>query len=150
MVKQINGWHVLGMFTVGFGIIIAVNIALAWSAVTTFPGLEVKNSYVASQSFDADRAAQEALGWDVAAGAEPGTIWLSVDKAGSPVQPQIVKAVLGRATHVGEDQVPAFTHDGTRFVAPADLGPGNWNLRLEMRAADGTLFRQRVVLRVAH
>lgn len=148
MTKQINGWHVLAMFGFGFGVIIAVNLTLAWSAVKTFPGLEVKNSYVASQSFDADRTAQEALRWDVSAGGSNGQVWLRVDHDGQPVRPVIEKAVLGRATHVGEDQVPVFAHDGARFVAPADLGPGNWNLRLELRAADGTLFRQRVVLKV--
>ena len=28
-----------------------------------------------------------------------------------------------------------------------DLAPGNWNIRMEARADDGTLFQQRVVLR---
>ena len=63
----LKGRHVAMMFGVGFGVIIAVNIALAVSAVRTFPGLETKNSYVTSQSFEADRAAQEALGWDASA-----------------------------------------------------------------------------------
>lgn len=46
--KELTGRHVLLMFVAGFGIIIAVNLTLAFSAVRTFPGLEVKNSYVAS------------------------------------------------------------------------------------------------------
>ena len=57
----LKGHHVLIMFVGGFSIIIAVNMTLAFNAVSTFPGLETKNSYVASQSFDADRAAQEAV-----------------------------------------------------------------------------------------
>ena len=36
-----------------FAVIIGVNVTMAVLAVGTFPGLEVKNSYVASQSFDA-------------------------------------------------------------------------------------------------
>ena len=64
---EIKGWHVALWFSMAFGVIIAVNLTLAFNAVRTFPGLEVKNSYVASQSFDADRAAQNALGWDGAA-----------------------------------------------------------------------------------
>ena len=52
---KLTGGHVLAMFVAMFGVIITVNMILAFSAVKTFPGLEVKNSYVASQSFDRDR-----------------------------------------------------------------------------------------------
>ena len=44
--------HALAMFVAAFGVIIAVNLVLAYNAVKTFPGLEVKNSYVASQEFN--------------------------------------------------------------------------------------------------
>jgi hypothetical protein len=47
-------------------VIISVNLLLAFKAVSTFPGLEVKNSYVASQGFNDRKAAQEALGWTCA------------------------------------------------------------------------------------
>ena len=58
---QISGRHVFAGFALAFGVIISVNLTLAYNAVQTFPGLEVANSYVASQQFDANRAAQEAL-----------------------------------------------------------------------------------------
>ena len=148
MTRKITGWHVLAMFGTGFGIIIAVNLTLAINAVRTFPGLEVKNSYVASQSFDADRAAQEALGWDVGARVEQGALRLSFDKAGEPVQPVIERAVFGRATSTAADQTPHFAWTGSAFVAPVEVADGNWNLRLEARAADGTLFKQRIVVEV--
>ncbi len=61
--RVITGRHVLIGFCAAFGVIIAVNLWLAISAVRTFPGLDVPNSYVASQTFDKRRAAQEALGW---------------------------------------------------------------------------------------
>ena len=32
------------------------------------------------------------------------------------------------------------------YVAPVELGDGNWNIRMEAIAGDGTLFEQRVVL----
>ena len=60
---KLTGWHVLGIFGGAFGVIIGVNIALAVNAVSTFPGLEVANSYVASQTFDKRRAAQDKAGW---------------------------------------------------------------------------------------
>jgi nitrogen fixation protein FixH len=49
---------------------------------------------------------------------------------------------------VQDDQKPEFTFDGQAYVAPADLGPGNWNIRMVARAKDGTEFTQRVILHV--
>ncbi|MEO0766194.1 MAG: FixH family protein [Pseudomonadota bacterium] len=150
MTKQLTGWHVLAIFGTAFAIIISVNLTLAFQAVATFPGLETRNSYVVSQAFEDDRAAQEALGWAVSADVSDGELHLLIDDAIGPVVAHIKSATLGRATHVGEDITPEFFHDGSRFVAdiPA-LGAGNWNLRLVAEAPDGTAFRQRVIVRVA-
>lgn len=149
MSKQLTGRHVAAIFGCAFGVIISVNLVLAYSAVSTFPGLEVKNSYVASQSFDADRAAQDALGWSVYAEARAGEVLLSVtDASGAPVKVATLEATLGRATHVKDDRTPDFVFDGTRYRAAADLAPGNWNIRMVAEAENGTLFRQRVILHV--
>jgi nitrogen fixation protein FixH len=147
--NELTGKHVAAMFVSGFGIIIAVNLTLAWNAVQTFPGLEVKNSYVASQSFDADRAAQLALDWDVRAFLQADQLVLEVSRDGEPVAPEITGAVFSRATSVSMDQTPEFTFDGTAFTAAVQAGPGNWNLRLVARAADGTIFRQRIIVEAA-
>lgn len=148
--KPITGWHIAAIFVGGFSVIVAVNLTLAYSAISTFPGLEVKNSYVASQQFDRSKEAQEALGWTVKAQAEDGMVALSVtDQAGAPVELASLDATLGRATHVQDDQKPDFTFDGRSYVAPVELAAGNWNIRLVAQAQDGTLFQQRVILRVA-
>ena len=147
--KEITGWHVLAMFVLGFGIIIAVNLTLAFNAVRTFPGLEVKNSYVASQSFDAERSAQEALGWDVGAIVHGGQLRLTIERNGAPVEAHITEATFGRATTVASDQFPKFAFDGTAYTAPVHAEEGNWNLRLKAVAQDGTPFQQRVVVEVA-
>ena len=147
--REINGWHVLGGFVVMFGIIITVNLTLAFNAVKTFPGLEVKNSYVASQKFNAARAAQLKLGWEVSALLEDGMLRLSIVEDGRAIAPVIEAAVLGRATHVGDDEELAFVFDGTTLVAPTEIDGGNLNLRLRARAADGTLFQQRVIVDIA-
>ncbi|EAQ02062.1 fixH protein, putative [Pseudooceanicola batsensis HTCC2597] len=146
--RRLTGWHVLAIFVGGFSIIIAVNLALAVNAVRTFPGKETESSYIASQNFQADRAAQEALGWAVETDLTPTDLRLAVQAEGRIVRPEIVSATLGRATTVADDIAPAFAWDGTAWVAPVTAGPGNWNLRIEMRAADGTLFRRRIPLRV--
>jgi nitrogen fixation protein FixH len=147
--REFTGKHAAAVFIGAFAVIIGVNIALAWNAVQTFPGLEVANSYVASQQFDEKRAAQQALGWSVRADARDGQVILSItDASGAPVEVQALSAVVGRATHVNDDVVPEFRFDGAAYVAPIELGAGNWNIRMVAQAADGTEFSQRVVLHV--
>ncbi|MFS4581048.1 FixH family protein [Phaeobacter sp. C3_T13_0] len=149
-IRQLTGWHVLLVFGGAFTVIIGVNIALAFNAVQTFPGLEVKNSYVASQSFDARRDAQQALGWSVYASAVEDQIKLEItDADGSPVEVAQLSATLGRATHVKDDQAPEFRFDGEAYIAAAELSAGNWNIRMIAEANDGTEFTQRVILHVA-
>ncbi|OSP56739.1 FixH family protein [Pseudoruegeria sp. SK021] len=148
--REITGRKVLIFTVAAFGIIIAVNLTLAFQAVRTFPGLEVKNSYVASQSFDVDRAAQEALGWDVWAEFDDEQLTVSFTQAdGSPADVVGLTALVGWATSTHDDFTPEFSRrDAGTFVAPADMARGNWNIRLEAQAPDGTVFRQRVVLHV--
>ena len=147
--KELTGGKVFAIFAGAFGVIISVNLVLAYNAVATFPGLEVKNSYVASQTFEAERKAQLALGWDVKGAVQGDQLLLSIrDENDAPVQAASLTATLGRATNVKEDQTPEFSFDGTAYVAPVDLAPGNWNLRMVAIAKDGTRFQQRVVLHV--
>ena len=149
MTKEIKGRHVAAIFVTAFSIIISVNVTLAVNAVRTFPGLEVKNSYVASQSFDEERAAQEALNWDVAAQLDGSDLVLTILEDGEAIAPEILAATFGRATTTAHDQTPAFMFDGTALRAPVEVGKGNWNLRLHARAADGTQFKQRIIVRSA-
>ena len=147
MNREITGRHVLIGFILAFATILAANLTLAYNAIRTFPGLEVKNSYVASQSFDVDRAAQLALGWDVSAWLAGNQLWLQISQDGANMSPAIESAIFGRATSVVADQQPAFVFDGTAYVAQVIGGTGNWNLRLKLRANDGTLFQQRIIVR---
>jgi nitrogen fixation protein FixH len=147
--RKLTGWHALAIFGGCFAVIISVNLVLAYSAVKSFPGLEVKNSYVASQEFDLRRAEQEALGWNVYAEAKGGLLILSIkDDQGKPVQAGSLDAVLGRATHVQDDRTPDFAFDGRAYVARETLAPGNWNIRMKATSLDGVPFEQRVVLHV--
>ena len=147
--KPLTGRGVFAIFASGFAVIIAVNLTLAYKAVATFPGLEVKNSYVASQEFDDRRLAQESLGWTVRASAKGGLVMLNIsDAAGEPVQVAHLNATVGRATHIKDDLTPNFAFDGSGYVARAALGAGNWNVRMKAIAVDGTEFTQRVILHI--
>lgn len=147
--KELTGRKVFFIIASAFALIIGVNLTLAYKAVSTFPGLETKNSYVASQKFEADKVSQLRLGWQVQGALQGDTLVLEItDKAGNPVQVSELSGTLGRATHVAEDQTPEFEFDGTAYVAPVTAGAGNWNFRMVALAVDGTKFRQRVVIYV--
>ncbi len=149
--RKLTGWHVLAIFVAFFGVTIAVNVTLAWKAIATFPGLEVANGYVASQSFDRDRAAQQALGWQLDTGYDPQDRILSLsftDAAGHPVEVRDLAVLVGRTTESRDDMHPDFVLEGGSYIARADLAFGKWMMAVEATAEDGTRFRQRIDLHV--
>ena len=144
--KPLGGRHVLAMFVGGFTVIIGANMTLAVKAVRSFPGLEVANSYVASQSFDARRAAQEALGWAADATYEDGVLRLRVSaRDGRQIDPSRFTAIIGRPTTRADDAPLAFDVRGEMQV---DLAPGRW--RLDLQTAPGEQpFARSLLLEVA-
>ncbi len=148
-IGRFMGGHMLVTAMLAFATIIGANLSLAYSAVKTFPGLEVKNSYVASQEFNTRKAEQVALGWKVDAEHQDGVLRLSiVDAAGKPVQPAKMQAILGRPTQVKDDQELSFTFDGAAFVTPVTITDGNWNIRMTAVSEDGSAFQKRIILHV--
>ncbi|SFE22207.1 FixH family protein [Roseivivax sediminis] len=142
----LKGRHVLAMFVLGFGTIIAVNLTLAVNAVRTFPGLETANSYVASQEYDDRRAAQEALGWTVEATGESGVAAVAlVDAHGLPADLRDMQAVIGRATTDDGERVMPQTG---RAAAALEMPEGYWRVDVIATAPDGTAFEQRLTLHV--
>ena len=151
-VRPLTGWHVMAMFVAFFGVIIAVNGTLAWKAISTFPGLEVDNGYIASQTFDVEMAAHKALNWTFAHGYDADRKELRLqftDAAGLPVTLAALNVLVGRTTEAGDDIRPDFVLREGVFTAPATLAQGKWMMKVEARAGDGTLFRQRIDLMVS-
>jgi nitrogen fixation protein FixH len=145
----LTGRRVFAITASAFGVIIGVNVLLAVQAVRTFPGLEVNSSYVASQSFDRNRRAQEALGWTLRQDYGQGKLTLAFTLAdGSPAPVGTLTAVVGRATEAADDVVPVFARTGSTFTAPLSLGPGKWVVLLDAMAEDGTLYHKRLDLSV--
>lgn len=147
--RKLTGGHVLAMFVGGFGLIIGVNLLMAYHAVSTFSGMEVDSSYADSQTFDDRRVAQEALGWTASVEIPgDGTLVLHlVDATGRPVVPAELSALLTRPTHRQEDQDLVLTRVNGAFVAPASVGDGQWRLRLTGSARDGTEYRHNITFR---
>lgn len=141
---EITGRHVFAITTTAFAVIIGVNAFLAFKAVSTFPGLEVKNSYVAGQGFNDRKAAQETLGWRMAPSYADGRIDLAfTDRAGQPVAVRDLQVLIGRTTSTAEDAMPGFVQAGDVYTAALDLGRGKWMVKVTATARDGTLFEHR-------
>ena len=144
--RELTGPHVLAITVSAFAVIIGVNFTLAYKAVSTFPGLEVENSYVASQDFDRDRAAQLALGWSLAPDYDVIRQELTLrftDEDGNPANLGQLHVLLGRTTEARDDKLPAFELRDGVYMAKVDLPRGKWMMQIEAHAQDGTLFRQR-------
>ncbi|WP_171060790.1 FixH family protein [Poseidonocella sp. HB161398] len=144
---ELTGFKVLMIAVSAFGVVVAVNILLAWQAVETFPGIEVPNSYQASQEFDAHKAAQDALGWTVDARYGEGVLEIEITGPdGGPAEIASMVALVGWATSTRDDVTPEFTRNGAVYATPLDLPDGNWNIRLKAVAANGAEFSRRIPL----
>jgi len=154
--KEFTGRHMLAIVVGFFAVVIAVNLFMAFKAVSTFSGLEVKNGYIASQQFNRNKAAQLALGWTTIAGLE-GAQYLRLDFTdpdGNFVAAEdiaSIEATIGRPTERDEDQELRFERGAMGYyLAPiTPLNSGKWYLRLKAYAADGTLFQQRLQLYIS-
>lgn len=129
-----------------FGAIVAVNFLMAFFATSTFPGLVVDNSYVASQNYNALLAqarAQEEAGWKTVFSASQGLLRLTLaDRRGVSQQGLAVGASVGRPTSAREDRQILFTQSGESYLSREALADGVWGIDLEAREGDRLRFRQ--------
>ncbi|NHF72645.1 FixH family protein [Paracoccus sp. 12-3] len=143
--KPLNGRRFLVIFVGLFAVIIGANLVMAVQAVRSFPGLEVANSYVASQQFDDARSAQQALGWLVEPRYDNGLLTLKIsDGQGLPAPVQALRVTVSRPTQKRDDVTPEMRYSGGLWMADVPLAPGAWVVHLEAEAPDGTAFRQRL------
>jgi len=136
---RFTGRHMAAILIIFFGVVIVVNVYMARLASSTFSGVVVENSYVASQNYNKwlDEAAKEkALGWSVKGTRLPdGRV--SVRIIGSAAVPLPANAKLsGEAWHpLGQyaDRTMTFRQapDGA-WVSFDPLPAGRWSLRLRL------------------
>lgn len=149
-VFEVRGWHVLAAMLLFFGAVIAVNVAFAVIAVRSFPGEDVRRSYLQGLRYNdaiEARRTQAALGWRAEAQLVPSDAGAMLqvrvlDRGGVPLSNVSVTGVLQRSTDARFDRALAFTPTGDgRFVATlGDIAPGRWRLRAR---ADGENGRAR-------
>jgi nitrogen fixation protein FixH len=131
--KPFTGVHMLIIMVAFFGVVIAVNVVLAVLSSTSWTGLVVENSYVASQEFqgklDALRS-QQALGWTHEFSYADGTARLVVtDARGQRVDLGAgVELQFNRPIGDSQDQTlkMARAADGS-YTAGTELKAGAWD-----------------------
>jgi nitrogen fixation protein FixH len=129
--RPFTGRHMLMIMFAFFGVIILANITMVYFATYSWTGLVVKNSYVASQEFDATTAKleQAAANVHVKISYKDGKTAIALaDNAGHLVNASNVTLKLGRPSHEGDDRVILLTKvgDGT-YEADHILAKGQWS-----------------------
>lgn len=140
MTRKFTGWHAFGIFVAFFGTVGTVNFTMAKFATSTFGGVVVENTYVASQSFNdwlEAAEASKALGWYAETSrTDDGRIAITL--TGAPegtVLTGTARHPVGRLPDASLDF--ALQSDG-RFLSRQSLPAGRWMLRLEAQAGKDT------------
>jgi nitrogen fixation protein FixH len=148
--KTLTGQKVLGIAIAVFLVILTPNLILAWYAVTTFSGLIVPNSYIASQQFNDRTRAQEALGWNLDLEHDRDAILVAfTDEDGNTVRPASLTVTVGRPTTDAQDQALELTPTRAGYIGTLALDPGNWLVLVSAADEAGTPWKQRHTLYVS-
>lgn len=139
MNRSFTGRHMALILICGFGVVVAVNLVMARFAVSTFGGVVVQNSYVASQNYNrwleqAERS--RALGWTPEiTRSDDGRIVVTFAEA--QIQPRGLIAVARHPLGQQPDERLQFVRDPSgRFVSTAPLRLGRWVLRMEATSGE--------------
>jgi nitrogen fixation protein FixH len=145
--KPFTGWHMAGSLALFFGVIITVNLTMAYYANSTWSGLVVKNSYVASQEFNGkveQVKAQDALGWKGSLTSTPGVVrWSLVDASAKPVAADAVTIRFRRPVTESADATLALVPAGDGvWQADFPLGDGAWIAVIDVNSASNGMWRE--------
>ncbi|WP_338080252.1 FixH family protein [Croceicoccus sediminis] len=139
---RFTGKHMTAILVGGFGVVVAVNMLMATLATSSFGGVVVENSYVASQNFNEwlDRAEQsEALDYAVSpVHRADGRVTLTTE--GVPAGSQVTAIARHPLGHMPDEALTfVLTSDGT-WASTRPLPEGRWTLRFDIKA-NGTQWR---------
>ena len=150
--REFTGWHMLTVMVLFFGTIIGVNFLMAYSALSSFAGLVVENSYVASQHFNEKLVAmrkQEKLGWtvDLTVLADAVTV-TAHDATGAPIA-ATVDVEMTRPTTDRDDHFLHADRTLGPIRMPTTLKPGAWDATMALKDDAGETFltTRRVIIR---
>ncbi len=137
-IRTFTGWYMALILISFFAVVIGVNLTMARFASSTFGGVVVENSYVASQQFNGwlkQASAEQALGWKgtiTRDGDGRATLQLT-DKNSKMITAAKVTAV---AEHpLGRRPATALVlHEIAPGTYAAPLEKGRWRLRITVEA----------------
>lgn len=152
--RPFTGHHMIAVMVLFFGTIIAVNLVMARFALTTWSGLVVPNTYVASQEFNARAAeakAVAALGNAIAfEGDRSGFSVLLTGRDGVPLRSAAVTATLHRPAGTIDDRDETMRAAGNgRYVADGRLKAGDWIVHVVARDGAHILYNAASRIHVA-
>ncbi|MEM7067421.1 MAG: FixH family protein [Pseudomonadota bacterium] len=130
-----TGKHMLLVMIGFFGVIIAVNVTMATLAAGSWTGLVVKNSYVASQKFNAELAnakAQLVAGYQSHIGYQNGKLsFVLKDRNNQVVQVSKLNLEIGRpAFEQADREFLLELQSEVGFELAINLGPGIWAMKI--------------------
>ncbi|MEI9401874.1 FixH family protein [Mesorhizobium argentiipisi] len=147
---EFTGKHMLLTVLGFFGVVIGVNVTMATLASTSWTGLVVENTYVASQQFN-NRAkqgrAQAALGWDGRLTIASGEVRYSlVDAKGKLVPLHGVRVLFRHPSYDAQDKAVTLTaasgpDSAGEFAARHTPKDGVWIVEIDADAGLALPFR---------
>lgn len=143
-----TGRRLLVIMVAFFGVIITANVTMAVFAKSSWTGLVVSNSYVASQEFNAKLAEarrQAALGWTSRLDIADGRIrYKLMDRSGSPIRLDGVQVSFHRPVTTDEDTVLLLETDASGSASIArPIGDGVWIFEVAAEAGLDHPYRER-------
>ena len=133
--RPFTGRHMAIIMVAFFAVIFAVNFTMAGLAGSSFTGIVVENSYVASQHYNrwlAEARAEDRLGWSARVRREPdGKLTLAL--SGAPVGARVT-ATAWHPLDRAPDRALTFVPAGAVYRSAEAIPAGRWRIRIEVRA----------------
>ncbi|RUU04046.1 cytochrome oxidase [Mesorhizobium sp. USDA-HM6] len=137
--REFTGRHMLFTILIFFGVVIGVNATMATFARTSWTGLVVENTYVASQQFNQkarEGRAQAAMGWTGKLTIAAGEVRYGLsDTAGKPVALHGVRVLFRHPAYEAQDKtITLAAASGQTFAARHTPKDGVWIVEIDADA----------------
>lgn len=142
-----TGKHMIAIMVSFFGVIISVNVLMAYLASSTWSGLVVENTYVASQQFN--EKATLAKTWQASgikgevSVAGPVVVYTLTRSGTEPMDADRVEAAFHRPVGTHQDFKLSLVAAGQgRFEAKHVVLAGEWIVDLTTYSKDAVIFHE--------
>ncbi len=150
----VTGRTVLVSLIAFFGVVIGVNVVMATLAISTMPGTEVENPYIAGIKYNAEISAareQAERGWRMSSHVDrdaDGRAVVAVearDRNGAPLTGLALTVRLARPTDKRADRVFVLTEraGGSYRGEAVDVVAGVWDVEFEADRGGERMFRSK-------